>query len=79
MRCASEDAFSAGAAFNARHHGGVAHVDPDQEAALRRLRAAFGFIEVLESIDHQATEDPDLDQEPEGDEDDDQPPPTDRG
>jgi hypothetical protein len=36
----------------------VAHVHPDQEAALRRLRAAFGFIEVLEIIDHQPSEDP---------------------
>jgi hypothetical protein len=27
-------------------------VDPDQDAALRRLRAAFGFVEVLEVIDH---------------------------
>jgi hypothetical protein len=27
-------------------------VDPDQDAALRRLRAAFGFVEVLEIIDH---------------------------
>jgi hypothetical protein len=24
----------------------LAEVDPDQEAALRRLRAAFGFVEV---------------------------------
>jgi hypothetical protein len=27
-------------------------VDPDQDAALRRLHAAFGFVEVLEIIDH---------------------------
>ena len=27
-------------------------VDPDQLAALRRLRAAFGPIEILEVIDH---------------------------
>jgi hypothetical protein len=56
----------------------VAHVDPDQEAALRRLRAAFGFIEVLEIIDHQPSEDP-HDQERAGDEDDDQAPSTDSG
>ena len=30
----------------------VAEVDPDQEAALRRLRAAFGFAEVLRIVDH---------------------------
>jgi hypothetical protein len=35
----------------------MAEVDPDQEAALRRLRAAFGFIEVLRIIDHQAGHD----------------------
>jgi hypothetical protein len=27
-------------------------VNPDQEAALRRLRAAFGFVEVLRIVDH---------------------------
>jgi hypothetical protein len=30
----------------------MAEVDPDQEAAQRRLRAAFGFVEVLRIIDH---------------------------
>jgi hypothetical protein len=30
----------------------MAEVDPDKEAALRRLRAAFGFVEVLRVIDH---------------------------
>ena len=30
----------------------MAEVDPDQEAALRRLRAAYGFVEVLRIIDH---------------------------
>jgi hypothetical protein len=25
----------------------MAEVDPDQDAALRRLRAAFGFVEIL--------------------------------
>jgi hypothetical protein len=29
----------------------MAEVDPDQEAALRRLRA-FGFVEVLRIVDH---------------------------
>jgi hypothetical protein len=36
----------------------MAEVDPDQEAALRRLRAAFGFVEVLEIIDHKPAHDP---------------------
>jgi hypothetical protein len=31
----------------------MAEVDPDQDAALRRLRAAFGFVEVLRIIDHE--------------------------
>jgi hypothetical protein len=35
----------------------MAEVDPDQEAALRRLRAAFGFVEVLKVVDHEADED----------------------
>jgi hypothetical protein len=30
----------------------VLPVDPELEAALRRLRAAFGFVEVLEVIHH---------------------------
>jgi ferric-dicitrate binding protein FerR (iron transport regulator) len=29
-----------------------AELDPDHEAALRRLRAAVGFIEALEAVDH---------------------------
>jgi hypothetical protein len=37
----------------------MAEVDPDQEAALRRLRAAFGFIQVLEVVDHEADQDQD--------------------
>jgi hypothetical protein len=40
----------------------MAEVDPDQEAALRRLRAAFGFVEVLRIVDH------DQGQEQDGDE-----------
>jgi hypothetical protein len=39
---------------NSRHHGQVPQVDPELEAALRRLRAAFGFVEVVEVIDHRA-------------------------
>jgi hypothetical protein len=35
----------------------MAEVDPDQEAALRRLRAAFGFVEVLKVVDHKAGQD----------------------
>jgi hypothetical protein len=34
------------------HHGRVSEVDDDQLAALRRLRAAFGFVEVIEVISH---------------------------
>jgi hypothetical protein len=30
----------------------VAEVDDDQLAALRRLRAAFGFVEIVEVISH---------------------------
>ena len=32
--------------------GRMPQIDPDQDAALRRLRAAFGFVEVLEVVDH---------------------------
>jgi hypothetical protein len=35
----------------------VGQVDPDQDAALRRLRPAFGFVEVLEVIDHEPDQD----------------------
>jgi hypothetical protein len=31
----------------------VGQVDPDQDAALRRLRAVFGFVEILEVVDHE--------------------------
>jgi len=34
-----------------RHDGYVSKVDDDQLAALRRLRAAFGFVEVIEVIE----------------------------
>jgi hypothetical protein len=42
----------------------VAEVDPDQLAALRRLRAAFGFVEVLEVVEHEPGRDPAPDQAP---------------
>jgi hypothetical protein len=35
-----------------RHHGCVPEVDDDQLAAFRRLRAAFGFVEIIEVIGH---------------------------
>jgi hypothetical protein len=35
-----------------RHDGWVPEVDDDQLAALRRLRAAFGFVEVVEVVGH---------------------------
>ena len=35
----------------------MAEVDPDQEATLRRLRAAFGFVEVLRVVDHETDQD----------------------
>jgi hypothetical protein len=35
----------------------MAEVDPDQDAALRRLRAAFGFIVIVRIIDHPAGQD----------------------
>jgi hypothetical protein len=28
----------------------MAELDPDQEAALRRLRATFGFVVILEAV-----------------------------
>jgi hypothetical protein len=39
----------------------MAEVDPDQEAALRRLRAAFGFVKVLLVVDHHDDQDDDQD------------------
>jgi hypothetical protein len=49
----------------------MAEVDPDQEAALRRLRAAFGFVEILRIIDHDTGHDLDADEvAEEGDQDD---------
>lgn len=43
----------------------MAEVDPDQEAALRRPRATFGFIEVLRVVDHNDDQDQDDDEPPE--------------
>ena len=37
----------------------MAEVDPEQEAALRRLRAAFGFVEVLRVVDQKGGQDQD--------------------
>ena len=37
----------------------MAELDPDQEAALRRLRAAFGFVVVLRVVDHDQDQDQD--------------------
>jgi hypothetical protein len=34
----------------------MAELDPDQEAALRRLRAAFGFVEIVAVVDHEAVQ-----------------------
>jgi hypothetical protein len=33
----------------------MAELDPEQEAALRRLRAAFGFVEVLEVVEYKVS------------------------
>ena len=41
------------------HDGYVPEVDDDQLAALRRLRAAFGFVEVVEVISHDPAAAPD--------------------
>ena len=51
----------------------MAEIDPDQEAALRRLRAAFGFITILRIVDHHDGQDQDNDEPAE----EDQPPPAD--
>ena len=39
----------------------MAEVDLDQEAALCRLRAAFGFVEILRVVDHNDDQDQDDD------------------
>jgi hypothetical protein len=62
----SPPAGSPAANANSRHHRRVPQVDPELDAALRRLRAAFGFVEVLEVIDHRGDQDqPGDDQAPE--------------
>jgi hypothetical protein len=40
-----------------RHHGRVPEVDDDQLAALRRLRVAFGFVEIIEVISNDPGDD----------------------
>jgi len=50
-------------------------MDRDQLAALRRLRAAFGFVEVLEVREHEPGRDPAPDQAPHLDDDDQAPEP----
>ena len=40
----------------------MAELDPDQEAAPRRLRAAFGFVEVLRVVDHNDGQEQDEDE-----------------
>jgi hypothetical protein len=37
----------------------MAEIDDDQLAALRRLRAAFGFVEVVEVVSHDPVATPD--------------------
>jgi hypothetical protein len=47
-----------------RHYGRVPEVDDHQLAALRRLRAAFGFVEIVEVVRHDpvVSDDPEDDQ-----------------
>jgi hypothetical protein len=49
--------------------GRVAQVDPDQLAALRHLRAAFGFVLILEVRELEPGRNPAPDQAPRVDED----------
>ena len=35
----------------------MAELDPDQAGALRRLRAAFGFVQILRIVDHDQDDD----------------------
>jgi hypothetical protein len=44
--------------------GHVPEIDPDQLAALRRLRAAFGLVLILEVREHEPGRDPAPDQAP---------------
>ena len=52
----------------------MAEIDPDQQAALRRLRSAFGFVEALRIVDHDVGQD----QDDEPIEEDERAPPADR-
>jgi hypothetical protein len=56
--------------------GRVPQVDPEQLAALRRLRAAFGPIEILEVIDHHDDEDQPATQSDVADQEAGEPPPS---
>jgi hypothetical protein len=40
----------------------LAELEPDQEAALRRLRAAFGFVQVLRIVEDNDGQDQDDDE-----------------
>jgi hypothetical protein len=48
------------------HHGRVPEVDDDQLAALHRLRAAFGFVQIIEVISHDPVVSNDLEPAPVG-------------
>jgi hypothetical protein len=52
----------------------MAEVDPHQDAALRRLRAAFGFVKILRILDHEVGQGQDDEPIEEGE----QAPPADR-
>jgi hypothetical protein len=57
----------------------MAEVDPDQEAALRRLRAAFGFVQILKVVDHQSGQEQINDEQALSAEGEEQTPPTQGG
>ena len=60
---------------HSRHHGRVAPLDSDQLAALRRLRAAFGFVLILQVREHKPGRDHAPDQPPQLVDDDQAPEP----
>jgi hypothetical protein len=53
----AESTWISGPDATIRHGGSrpraMAELDADQDPALRRLRAAFGFVEVLRIVDHE--------------------------
>jgi hypothetical protein len=57
------------------HHRLRATGDPDQLVALRRLRAAFGFVLILQVREHEPGRDPAPDQPPQPVDDDQAPEP----